>query len=287
MSRLRIRILAADRAVAVNLARYCLGLTVWSFGAFLVNGMDLAVVGHFEFSSVGYYAVATVLITCYIGFGAAIINALLTPVTALYASGDIARIRTCVLLATRWTVAVNAVLALLIAACGKPLLAAWAGDAYAQPAFTILTILVAAQAVRFIGAAFCIMLVATDQQHHGIAGAIVEGVVSLIASVAGAVWLGATGVALGTLIGTLAGFAWMMMRTMPRAQAVPLARSQFIVDGVIRPLLCCLPLGFCMLVTSSTQQPILGWLLPVALILTCCLAFRLGNLFPQQSRIPG
>lgn len=284
MNSLRLNLLVADWKTAAGLARYCAGLTVFSFGVFLVNGIDLAVVGHFQFEAVGYYSVATALITCYIGLGAAVINALMTPMAALFARGDLERIRATVLLATRWTVAANAFLIALVFVYGEPMLTVWVGSFYARPAFLIFRVLIVAQAIRLVGGTFGVMLVATGQQRHGTEGAAVEGVVSLLASLAGAAWLGPIGVALGTLAGTVTGLLWILARTMLHAQAVPLARRDFLIEGVLRPLLCCIPLACCLLTPQAKQHQTLLWIAPLFLAVSGYIALRFGNLFSGSGR---
>jgi O-antigen/teichoic acid export membrane protein len=208
----------------------------------------------------------------------------MTPIAALHAQAELSRIRNSVVLATRWIVVINAALTALIFVFGEPALTLWVGSSYAQPAFSILRILVVAQAVRFVGAAYCVMLIATGQQHHGIEGAAVEGIVSLSASVAGAIYFGPVGVAFGTLAGTSSGLLWILMRTMPRAQAVPMARKNFLIDGVLIPLAACLPIAFCALMGNWTHGQYQTLVLPFAFVVTGTLLLRIGCLLPIRGQ---
>ncbi|MGA3080372.1 MAG: hypothetical protein ABSD44_03200 [Terracidiphilus sp.] len=279
---LRLALFTFEWKMAEELARYCIGLTVWSFGVFLVNGMDLVVVGHFQFPAVGYYSVATALITCFVGLSYAIVNAFMTPIAALHARGELGRIRAIVLLATRWTVVVNASLIALIFVFGEQALTLWVGSAYAHPAFYILKILVVAQAIRCIGAVFCVMLIATGQQHHGIEGAVVEGIVSLCASLLGAIYIGPTGVAVGTLAGTTCGLLWIVMRTMPRAQEVPLAPRDFVIDGVFVPVLFCLPIAACTFTGALTRGRFQVWISLFVTVAAGCLIVNVVHRLPKR-----
>jgi O-antigen/teichoic acid export membrane protein len=281
---LNIRLFAFDGKLAAQLARYCAGLTIWSFGVFLVNGIDLVVVGHFQFQAVGYYSIATALITCFIGFNYALINAFMTPIAALHARGELSHIRNSVLLATRWIIVINIALTALVFVFGESALTLWVGSAYAQPAFFILRILVVAQAIRCMGGAFCVMLVATGQQRHGIEGAVVEGIVSLCASLLGAVYYGPAGVAAGTLAGTVCGLFWILMRTMPRAQAVPIARRQYVIDGVLVPMTACSPVAICAFIAACTHSQYQVWVLPFAFFMTGTLLLRIGCLVPIREQ---
>ncbi|MFZ1084100.1 MAG: hypothetical protein WAN35_03945 [Terracidiphilus sp.] len=281
---LHIRLFASDGKLAAQLAQYCAGLTIWSFGVFLVNGMDLVLVGHFQFSAVGYYSIATALITCFIGFNFALINAFMTPIAALHARGELDSIRNSVLLATRWIIVINIALTALVFVFGESVLTFWVGSSYAQPAFFILRILVIAQAIRCIGGAFCVMLIATGQQRHGIEGAVVEGVVCLCASLLGAVTFGPAGVAAGTLAGTVCGLLWILMRTMPRAQAVPIARNHYLIEGMLIPILACLPVAVYALIGACTRGQFQAWALPFAIAATGYLLLRIGRLAPIRGQ---
>jgi O-antigen/teichoic acid export membrane protein len=281
---LRLNLFACNSKMAKELARYCVGLTVWSFGVFLLNGMDLAVVGHFQYQAVGFYAVATSLITCFVGFSYAIVNAFMTPITALYTRGEFARIRNAVLIATRWTVVISSVLIAGNLVFGEQALTLWVGSTYAHPAFYILKILIVAQAIRCIGAVFCVMLIATGQQHHGIEGAVVEGIVSLCASLAGAIYFGPPGVAIGTLVGTVCGLLWIVTRTMPRAQDVPLTRREFVVDGILRPALVCLPIAVCTLIGILTKWQSQAWSILLTFVVVGCLIVNAVGGFPARQQ---
>jgi hypothetical protein len=112
------------------------------------------------------------------------------------------------------------------------------------------------------------MLIATGQQRHGIEGAVAEGLVSLCASLLGAFYFGPAGVAAGTLAGTVCGLLWILARTMPRAQAVPIIRKEFVIDCVLAPTVACLPVALCALIGNWTHGLHKAWVLPCAIVAT-------------------
>ena len=66
-----------------------------------------------------------------------------------------------------------------------------------------------------------------------------EGVVNLVCSLIGARYLGAVGVALGTLIGAVAGVLLHFLNSMPRTDRLKFNRGEFATGGILRPVICC------------------------------------------------
>ena len=70
------------------------------------------------------------------------------------------------------------------------------------------------------------------------------------------------------------------MRTMPRAQAVPLSRKEFVIDGVLAPLLFCIPIAICTFIGSWTHRQIQVWVLLLIIVVAGCLIFHIGRPLP-------
>ena len=68
-----------------------------------------------------------------------------------------------------------------------------------------------------------------------------EGVVNLLCSLVGARYLGALGVALGTLVGACVGVLLHFTNSMPRTDEMKFARWELGVTGILKPILSCLP----------------------------------------------
>jgi RsiW-degrading membrane proteinase PrsW (M82 family) len=113
---------------------------------------------------------------------------------------------------------------------------------------------------------------------------VVEGIVSLCASLLGAVYFGPAGVATGTLAGTACGLIWILMRTMPRAQAVPMARKDYLIEGMLIPVLACLPVAVCAFIGASSHGQHQVWVLPFVIVATGFLLLRIGRLLPVRSQ---
>jgi O-antigen/teichoic acid export membrane protein len=273
------------RAMATELAKFCMGLTAWSTSMFLVTGLNLTIVGTVDFRAVGYYSVATALINVLSGVNSAACAAFMTPISALHAAGETEKIRHLILTASRWNTFANVTIAAGTFLFGYPLLRLWVGADYASSAEPIAEILIAANAIRLAALPYSTMLIATGQQRLGIAQGVVEGVVNLIASVAGAMLFGPIGVAWGTLAGAVSGLVWACVLTAKWAKEIPLGRWSLALESIVRPLACALPLlAFAATArlrnsTDSSAAAAIG-----CAALTCVLTVKYGKLFGSASR---
>jgi O-antigen/teichoic acid export membrane protein len=252
MPQLEIRAALITRAIAAQLAHYCMGLTVWSFAMLLVSGLDVTIVGYFTFPAVGYYSIAASLIALFAGINNSALAALLTPIAALCARGETRRIADIILYATRLNTAANLLLTVALFAFGQRLVEVWCGPAYAQAALPIIKILALAQLLRLTMAAYSVALISTGQQNRAIVPALAEAFVNLTCSVLGALFLGPIGVALGTLAGALCGILWVFLATMKSITALALSRRELLWRGFVPPLAAGLPLLLFLLFTSLT-----------------------------------
>lgn len=285
---LRISWSRMRRTLAAELARYCGGLSVWSLSMFLVSGLDLTVVGYFDFKAVGYYAVASSLVTIFAGANSAVCSALMTPVAALHASGQRDRIRTLTLAATRLNTYLNVLATVGIFVFGPFLLRVWVGPVYAHAALPIVKVLMVANAIRLIGNPYASMLIAVDQQRHGIAQGVAEGVTNFGASILGALRFGAIGVAWGTLVGAIAGVLWICTLTLNWVREVAIGRWIYVREGILRPVLCSLPLiAFIVISRGGPLAFNAIWSLLACAAATYVLTRRFGMVLPSFLRSRG
>lgn len=284
---MQLRIDRVSRGMARELVHYCTGLTAFNLGMLLVSGLDLTIVGLFSFGDTGYYAVATTAITMIVGLTASIYSALMTPIAVLQERGEQSRLRKLVLESTRLGSYAAVAGAVVITLAGRPLLTVWVGPHYAARAFPILEILVWAQALRLTASAYSVALVATAQQNYGIAAALAEGMINLLASLVGARVLGPIGVAWGTLLGSTCGVLWLTLHVMPRVTEVAVDAWAFCREAIVRPLLCYIPVITYAAFRMRLQLPIAKLACAgAAVLLTSLLLFRFGQI-PRFSMLPG
>ncbi len=245
---------------AKELYGYCRSLAVWILGMILVTGLDLLIVGWYDFRSVAYYAVAASIVAFIIGIQNAICGAFISPVAVQHARGDERQLGLTLTHSTRFGVLFLMGSAIPICFAARPLLTAWVGGSYAEHAQPLLILLIIANVIRLSTTPYCVVLIGTGQQRAVVLTPILEGVVNLAVSLwAGRIW-GALGVAIGTLAGSLVCLFGHLLYNMPRTRGVAFSRMEFINEGLVWPLLTTLPTVitcFIALYTSGTLQVLL------------------------------
>jgi O-antigen/teichoic acid export membrane protein len=220
----------------------------------LINGMDVTIVGHFNFDAVGYYAVSVTLLAFFVGLNTSVGGALMTPVAVLQARGELRRIKDVLFLATSLNTYANLLLTALAFLVGNLILRAWVGPVYEERALPILELLMVAQTIRMIGNPYSIVLAATGQQRYAISRAVAEGIGNLLCSLIGIVLFGPIGVAWGTLMGAVIGVVWMLLFTMRQTRLISIDRSVFLWTTTLKPLLFFTPI-ICYVVAISSHRP--------------------------------
>jgi O-antigen/teichoic acid export membrane protein len=233
-----------NRETTAELIRYCSTLSVWSFAMLLVSGLDVTIVGFFNFKVVGAYSIAATLIMFFTGLNAAAFSAFMAPVAVLQARQDYSRIRQLVLVTTR--LSSYASLGAIAVTClfGRALVRIWVGPAYLTLTLPILEILLVAQAIRLVGSAYGTVMISMGLQRYGIVSALAEGASNLLLSVLGMILIGAPGVAWATLIAALIGLGIIIVVVLPRIRELSITSGIFIQQGIVIPFLPFLP--FCL-----------------------------------------
>jgi O-antigen/teichoic acid export membrane protein len=282
LPKLRLALADVTRGMLTELARYCSGLTVFSFAMLLVTGLDVLIVGHFNFRSVGYYAIASTAVTLFAGLSNSCFNAMMTPVAVLQERGQYGQIADLIIKTTRFSSYASLILTFLAPIYGRYLLHLWVGSSYEVAALPILEVLLCAQAIRMLGNGYSIALIGTGQQNYGIGGALAEGISNLVLSLIGAVWLGPIGVALGTLCGAAIGVLWMLFFTMRWASLIPVSVRAFTEETLLRPLLCLAPLEIYVVLFARKNFADLNVVyLLLASSLSVVLSSRWGKVLPK------
>jgi O-antigen/teichoic acid export membrane protein len=239
LRRLKLEI---DRKLGHELLQFCAGLAALTLGMFLIQGMDVTIVGLYRFEAVGYYSIAAAPIAILVGLGTAILSAFLAPLAVLHARQEFDRVITLTLNATWIMTLVNLLAVVFFAWFGKGVLTLWVGHNYALRADPILMILLIAQTIRLVTSPLMTSLVAAGLHSHAILSGLLEGVVNLAASVYLVHKLGAIGVAYGTLIGAAISVIVHMAYTLPKAQQIRIGPKALLISGLGLPLFGMTPL---------------------------------------------
>lgn len=229
------------RSAIREFVHFCYALFAMQLGSVLISGMDLPIVAIFDFHSAAYYAIAATASNMLSVPQGAVVSTMIPVASGISAAEDPRRLGQIVLKTTRYSVALLCFFALPLLLGMYPFLRIWVGSDYAHHALPMATLLVAAQFVRLTFMPYATIGFGAGQQDRMLISPLGEGVVNLLFSLLGAHFLGATGVALGTLIGAFAGVLLHIFCSMPRTDSMSFARGHFILDGILRPVACCLP----------------------------------------------
>jgi O-antigen/teichoic acid export membrane protein len=267
---------------------YCVSLTVWSFATLLVMGLDITLVGIFDFQSVAYYAVAATLITFILGLQNALFSALIPVGAVLEARNGTSELGTILVSTTRYGMFLLLASGVPLLVAGRPVLAAWVGPEYASHTILILRVLVIANIIRLSAVPYAMLLVGTGQQRLVTISPLVEGFSNLAVSVILGVRWGAVGVAVGTLVGSTVGILCNFAYNMPRSTRIAVTRLDYFVNAYLRPLICFSPFflvyvlrqGFPVLTTVTEARSML-----LAMMLCLVGIWRVGLPADEKNKV--
>jgi len=132
----------------------------------------------------------------------------------------------------------------------------WVGPEYAAHAVWFMRILILGNIVRNFCLPYTTMVVATGKQKSATVAAISEAIVNLASSIYLARFMGATGVALGTLLGAFVSvslhFGLSMRHT---AASFAISRSRLLLQGLVRPAVAAIPSALLIQLWWSVGRP--------------------------------
>jgi O-antigen/teichoic acid export membrane protein len=231
-----------EPSVMRQIVIYCSSLAVWTAGMLLISGLDLTIVGRYDFTQTAFYSVAIQPTNFIIAMVGAALAPLVSTTSALSVHRSPRQMGALLSRMTRYASLLLACFAIPLLVGGYWTLRAWVGPVYAAHAVGYLRILVLANCLRNIGVPYASMLVATDNQRIAIFGAVAEAVINLTSSVYLARHVGAIGVAYGTLIGSFVSvgvhFGLNMHYTMSQ---FTISRLRLLFTGVVRPGVLLIP----------------------------------------------
>jgi O-antigen/teichoic acid export membrane protein len=230
-----------SRAAARELFDYCFSLSIWSFATLLITGLDLTLVGFFDFHSLGYYSVAATLITFILGLQNAIFATMIPAAAVLEARDSTSELGSILVSTTRYGMFLLLASGVPLLVATRPILSVWVGANYADHASPILRVLVIANIIRLSAIPYAMLLIGTGQQRLVTVSPLIEGFSNLLVSVIAGAALGAVGVAIGTLVGAIVGICFNFIYNMPRSARIAADRLSYFRNGYLRPLICVSP----------------------------------------------
>jgi O-antigen/teichoic acid export membrane protein len=267
-----------DRRSALKLAKYGSVLSIWTLAMLLISGLDIVIVGHFDYRNTGFYAVASSITNFMLVVVGSVFGPILPAVSSIQAGSTPSHIGELVIRVTRYCTLLLCLLGLPILFGAYPLLSLWVGHQYAIRSAPYLEILVIGNAVRQLTYPYVLVVVATGRQHLATISAIAEAAVNILVSVLLVTRIGAVGVAIGTLIGAFVGVGTHLLVSIPRTQrAIHMQRSGYLLEGLLRPSLGLVPsLLLYPFWKRSSMVPANPALLAIWVVLSLSIAWQIG-----------
>ncbi len=248
---IRVRCAFITKSTIRELSSYCISLTVWSFSLILVSGLDIILVGRFEFKAVVPYSVSSTLILLLGGILSAIFSVIMPHAAGLQAHEDSRALGDLVISSTKLGVLLLLLIGLPLIVLAAPIIRVWIGAPFVEVGSTVLIILVVANMLRLTGAPYASILVGTGQQRLIVVGPLTEGVTNLGCSVLLGWKYGALGVAGGTLIGALVGVSIGIFYNLHKTRySIDVSRLRYFGEALVAPALCGSPVYATLLATA-------------------------------------
>lgn len=249
-----------SRPLVKELSGYCLSLSIWSFSTILVTGLDLILVGRFEFSAVTPYAVSATLIVFLAGIQNAVIGVIMPHSAVLHAQRDSHALGRLLIRSTLLGFLLLLLTGLPLVVFATSIIRVWIGAEFQRIGGMILSILVIANVVRLIGAPYASILVGTGQQKLVTVSPLLEGGTNLAFSVFLGLKYGAFGVATGTLIGAVVGMLAHILYNMPRTRHEILVNIRsFVFSAIALPALSSIPAAL-LAIRIWSGEPTASWM---------------------------
>lgn len=258
LSHIRISLRGVDPKILKQMFGYCFTLAVWSAAMLCISGLDVTIVGHYDFKETAYYSLATLPANLIMAILASTLGPMLPAASALSTQRTPVAMGNILFRISRYSTIVMLLTGLPLLAGGYPILRLWVGATYALHSVRYLQVLVLATILRNLCMPYATVVVATGKQKLATASAIAEAVVNLGSSIYLARSLGAIGVAAGTLLGAFVSVAMHFTFSMHYTYStILISRIRLFVGSLLRPALIAIPsLLFLPMWRNSSWQPL-------------------------------
>jgi len=228
--------------VLKTVARFCGLQSIWTVGMLCVTGLDVTIVGHYDYMQTAYYSIATLPTTFVLLIMASMLSPLMPASSALSTKRSAREMGELLARITRYATVVLLLTGLPLMVVGFPVLRLWVGAEYAIHTLPYLRILILANIIRNLCGPYATMICATGRQGAATATAVSEAVVNLGSSVFLASRYGAIGVALGTLLGSFVSVSLHFAITMYLTRhTLAISRSRLFLEGLLHPSVIAIP----------------------------------------------
>jgi O-antigen/teichoic acid export membrane protein len=231
-----------DRESAWRLTKYGSVLSIWTIATLFVSGLDMVIVGHYDFKDTGYYGIATTITNFMLLVISGLFGPLIPAVSSLQSGRTSGQMGEMVVKTTRLCTLLICLIGLPLFLGAYPALKLWVGHDYAIRSVLFLQVLVLGNAIRQLGYPYSLVVIATGKQHLATIAGVAEAIVNVCVSIYLVQKIGAVGVAIGTLVGAFVSIGVHLIVSMRLTRStISVSRLRFGVEGLLRPLLCIIP----------------------------------------------
>lgn len=211
------------------------GTAVWQLAMLLIAGFDILIVSRVDFLSVPGYSIALSFLVFLTGSISAVVSPCLPRFAAELGQPNHGQFKPLfVNYQTRLLKIMGAILVVLLLIPNSlwDLLLKDSASAFIQ----VFAVLLVATCIRFITVLYTLAVVSANMQHKVILSPLLEGITNLTLSIVLGYWLGAIGVAIGTLIGAAVCLGFHSLYNIPRTQqSIPLNRLAILFPwGIVK-----------------------------------------------------
>jgi O-antigen/teichoic acid export membrane protein len=228
--------------VLKDVTRFCSLQSIWTIAMLCITGLDIAIVGHYDYVQTAYYSIATLPTNFMLMIAAAVIGPIVPASSAISTQRSPVEMGDFLARITRYGAVTLLLTALPLLVYGFVVLRVWVGPEYAIHTIRYLRILILANVIRNLCAPYAAMVVGTGRQGAGILTAVSEAIVNLGSSLYLASRYGAIGVAIGTLIGSFVSVGLHFLVTMPLThRTLTISPSRLFLKGFLQPSVIVIP----------------------------------------------
>jgi O-antigen/teichoic acid export membrane protein len=231
-----LRISLVRMCTLLDFGRFCSTMIVSQLGLLLISGLDLPIVAAFDFRNLGYYALAATVGNMLVVPHGAILSTLIPMMSSMSLDEQADRMGRLLVRTTRFATILLTLIAVPLMAGMPLLLRLWVGPDYARHTLLFGELLVAAQLIRMTLMPYAVMGFSAGEQGRMLISPAAESLVNLASSLILVRYMGAAGVALGTMIGALVGIAFHFLNSMPRTKSMAFSRIDLLWLGILRPI---------------------------------------------------
>jgi O-antigen/teichoic acid export membrane protein len=140
--------------------KHCSPLVIWTLGIVLVTQIDPLIIGYFDYKSLPYYSLASILISFIVGIQGSVFSTILPGAAAIGARQDGVLLGNLLLSATRYSVGILVLTSVPLLICGYAIMIVWTSKEYADNSILLLYLLLAANFIRQLGGPYAMIVMA-------------------------------------------------------------------------------------------------------------------------------